>query len=55
VAKLGRLGWKPTRTIHDSVEAYKGWLHKAENAAQILDFCNLQMAKLDVVRQVSAA
>jgi dTDP-L-rhamnose 4-epimerase len=52
VSKLKRLGWKPSRSIQDSVEAYKGWLASAENAAEILDYCNLQMAKLNVVREV---
>ncbi len=52
VGKLKRLGWKPTRSIHDSVAAYKDWLASADNAAEILDYCNLQMAKLDVVREV---
>lgn len=53
VAKLKRLGWKPTRSIHDSVEAYKAWLATADNAAEILDYCNLRMAKLNVVRDVA--
>jgi dTDP-L-rhamnose 4-epimerase len=55
VSKLKRLGWKPTRSIVDSVEAYKLWLATAENAAEILDYCNQQMAKLNVVRDVSKA
>ena len=53
VSKLTRLGWKPTRSVHDSVEAYKGWLATADNAAEILDYCNMQMAKLNVVRDVA--
>lgn len=55
VAKLERLGWKATRSIHDSVEAYKGWLATADNAAAILDYCNLQMKQLNVVREVVRA
>jgi len=55
VSKLKRLGWKPTRSIHDSVQAYKAWLSTADNAAQILDYCNQQMAKLNVVRDVNKA
>ena len=55
VTKLKRLGWKPTRTIHDSVTAYRGWLAAADNAAQILDYCNQQMASLNVVRDVTQA
>jgi len=53
VGKLKRLGWKPTRTIYDSVAAYKAWLSRAQNAAEILDFCNQQMARLNVVREVA--
>ena len=55
VSKLKRLGWQPTRSIHDSVVAYKGWLAAADNAAQILDYCNQQMAALNVVRDVTPA
>jgi dTDP-L-rhamnose 4-epimerase len=55
VSKLKRLGWTPTRTITESVEAYKGWLATADNAAGILDYCNQQMVKLNVVREVSKA
>jgi dTDP-L-rhamnose 4-epimerase len=55
VSKLKRLGWQPTRTIHDSVDAYRGWLATADNAAQILDYCNRQMAQLNVVRDVTQA
>lgn len=53
VGKLKRLGWKPKRSIHESVEAYKGWLASAQNADQILDYCNQQMASLNVVREVA--
>ena len=55
VGKLKRLGWRPTRSIHDSVQGYKGWLATADNAAQILDYCNQQMAQLNVVREVTKA
>ncbi|MBC7957195.1 MAG: NAD-dependent epimerase/dehydratase family protein [Cytophagales bacterium] len=55
VSKLKNLGWKPTRTVQESVEAYKGWLSTADNAAQILDYCNQQMAALNVVRDVNKA
>jgi CTP:molybdopterin cytidylyltransferase MocA len=37
------------RSIYDSVEAYKGWLATADNAAAILD-CNRQMKKLNGAR-----
>ncbi len=55
VSKLKHLGWRPTRTIHDSVAAYRAWLATADNAAQILDYCNRQMAQLNVVRDVAKA
>lgn len=55
VGKLKRLGWKPTRSVQESVEAYKGWLATAENAAAILDYCNQQMKSLNVVREVVKA
>jgi dTDP-L-rhamnose 4-epimerase len=55
VSKLKRLGWKPQHSIYDSVEAYKRWLATAENASHILDHCNVQMAKLNVVREVAKA
>ena len=55
VNKIKELGWKPRRSIEDSVEAYKGWLTTADNAADILDYCNQQMVKLNVVRDVAKA
>jgi len=55
VNKIKGLGWTPKRSIHDSVEAYKGWLSTADNAADILDYCNQQMVKLNVVRDVAKA
>ncbi len=55
VNKIKELGWTPKRSIHDSVEAYKGWLSTADNAADILDYCNQQMVKLNVVRDVAKA
>lgn len=54
VAKLKALGWKPTRTTTESVVAYKTWLDEADNIGDILDYCNKQMAKLNVVREVEA-
>lgn len=55
VSKLKRLGWSATRSIYDSVDTYKGWLATADNAAAILDYCNRQMKKLNVVREVVKA
>lgn len=53
VSKLKALGWQPTRTVTDSVEAYKAWLQSYEVADDILDYANAQMARLGVVRDVS--
>ena len=55
VSKLKRLGWLPSRSIHDSIEAYKGWLSTADNAGDILDYCTRQMQQLNVVREVVKA
>ena len=52
IRKLKALGWEPTRSVYDSVEAYKGWLDQAESTADILAYCNKQMAALNVVRDV---
>ena len=52
VTKLKSLGWKSTRGIYDSIESYREWLKQADSAENILDYCNQQMAKLNVVRDV---
>jgi dTDP-L-rhamnose 4-epimerase len=54
VSKLKRLGWSPKRGVRESVEAYKVWLSEADAAEDILDYCNREMAKLGVVRDVAA-
>ena len=53
VSKLKALGWRPSRSIYDSVGEYKAWLSEAESIPDILSQCSQQMAALDVVRQVS--
>src|SRR5215208_2523400 len=53
ITKLQKLGWKPRRGIQESVEAYKQWLDQADSAADILSYCNRQMAALNVVREVA--
>jgi dTDP-L-rhamnose 4-epimerase len=52
ISKLSRLGWVPTRTTAQSVEAYKEWLDQADSVADILDHCQKQMSVLNVVRDV---
>jgi dTDP-L-rhamnose 4-epimerase len=53
ISKLQALGWNPTRTIDDSVEAYRDWLRAEQASEDILDYSNRQMAALGVVRDVS--
>jgi dTDP-L-rhamnose 4-epimerase len=52
INKLKRLGWSPRRSVYDSVGAYKQWLEQADSTADILAYCNKQMAALNVVRDV---
>lgn len=53
VSKLRSLGWSPKRDVYESVDAYKGWLEDAGNVGEILSYCNRQMAKMNVVREVA--
>ncbi|WP_425398127.1 NAD-dependent epimerase/dehydratase family protein [Aeoliella sp.] len=52
VSNLKSLGWTPQRSVEQSVLAYKEWLDQADSAASILEYCNQQMQKLGVVREV---
>ena len=52
VDKLKALGWRPRRTMHDSVEAYKAWLDTADSIADILNAARRQMEAQGVVRKV---
>lgn len=53
ISKLNALGWKPRRSIIDSITAYRDWLRDEDASEDILDFGNAQMAKLGVVRNVA--
>jgi len=53
ISKLKALGWKPTRSIHQSVESYKAWLDEADSIPAILEYCSKQMATMNVVREVA--
>jgi dTDP-L-rhamnose 4-epimerase len=55
VSKLKRLGWQPKRSVRDSLLAYKAWLEQADVTADILDYCDREMARLGVVRDVDAS
>ena len=52
VSKLKALGWKPTRTTHDSVTAYRDWMVTAAPAEEILEQSDKLMKALGVVREV---
>jgi len=53
ISKLESLGWKPTRTIYDSVADYKEWLNTASSIDNIIEYCNEKMKKLNVLRDYS--
>jgi dTDP-L-rhamnose 4-epimerase len=53
ISKLTLLGWKPRRSVGQSVEAYKGWLQDAACTADILAHCSRQMVAMNVVRTVA--
>ena len=43
IDRLQALGWKPTRSVHDSVEAYRAWLSDSGSLADILRRAQEQM------------
>ena len=53
ISKLESLGWKPTRTVYDSVSEYKEWLNTASSIDNIIEYCNEKMKKLNVLRDYS--
>ena len=53
ISKLESLGWKPTRTIYDSVSEYKEWLNSASSIDNIIEYCSEKMQELNVLRDVS--
>ncbi|MDG4649614.1 NAD-dependent epimerase/dehydratase family protein [Roseibacterium sp. SDUM158017] len=52
VSKLKALGWRPSRSCHDSVAAYRDWMQTEAPAADILEQSDRMMAALGVVRAV---
>ena len=42
VSKLKALGWRPQRTMHDSVRAYRDWMESSAPAEEILEQSNMQ-------------
>ena len=53
ISKIESLGWKPTRTIYDSVSEYKEWLNSASSIDNIIEYCSKKMEELNVLRDVS--
>ena len=53
ISKLESLGWKPRRTIYDSVSEYKEWLNSASSIDNIIEYCSKKMIELNVLRDVS--
>ena len=52
-SKIESLGWKPTRTIYDSILEYKEWLDCASSVDNIIEYCSKKMEELNVLRDVS--
>ena len=53
ISKLESLGWKPSRTIYDSIIEYKEWLDCASSIDNIIEYCSKKMEELNVLRDVS--
>ena len=53
ISKLEGLGWKPNRTINDSIREYKEWLDTASSLDNIIEYCSKKMEELNVLRDVS--
>lgn len=53
ISKLKSLGWKPQRTIHDSIKEYKQYLEQQTDIKDILDYSEKHMKNLGVVRMAS--
>ena len=47
---LESLGWKPSRTIYDSIIEYKEWLDCASSIDNIIEYCSKKMEELNVLR-----
>ncbi len=50
ISKLKSIGWRPTRTIEDSVKSYITWLEQLQEIDNMLDKTEQQMKDLNVVR-----
>ncbi|MFC1798222.1 NAD-dependent epimerase/dehydratase family protein [Thermodesulfobacteriota bacterium] len=52
IGKLESLGWKPSRSVHDSIQDYWEYLSRQENLDNILEFAEKHMKDLQVIRRV---
>ncbi|MFQ5697932.1 MAG: NAD-dependent epimerase/dehydratase family protein [Myxococcota bacterium] len=52
VSRLRALGWKPRRSIEESVAAYRDWLRSAAELEPILERSQRKLESLSVVRRV---
>jgi dTDP-L-rhamnose 4-epimerase len=50
ISKLKSIGWRPTRTVEDSVKTYIEWLEQLQGIDNVLDRTEQQMKDLNVVR-----
>lgn len=50
ISKLKSIGWRPTRSVEDSVTAYIEWLEQLQGIDNVLDKTEQQMKDLNVVR-----
>jgi len=53
ISKIKKLGWKPEKTITESIDEYKNYLNEQLDIDDILDYANAQMKKMNVVRSTN--
>lgn len=51
ISRLQNLGWHPQRTVLDSITAYWDYLTSHQDQADILDYAEKQMRRLNVIRK----
>ena len=51
IRRLGRLGWKPSRDVRDSIRQYWDYLHHQKDLEDILAYAETHMKQLKVIRQ----
>ena len=52
ISKLQKLGWKPKRSVYDSVKEYRDYLTQQTDIEDILNYTKKQMKTLGVVRRI---